>query len=115
MIDLENSSTFGVDFSASPLLVDFGTLLKPTFNDSSFNGVLFTGSGFGQFNGLALAAGTNLAGFDLTRVVLGSDSLSLNFAGLTYESSSVVALDFSSTVTRGIPEPTTWAMMLVGF
>ena len=82
----------------------------PTFGNTSFNGLIFTSSNFNLINSITIGATTNLAGFDLSRVSIVDDELRLNFAGLTYNTDTVIGLSFTP-----VPEPATWAMMLLGF
>ena len=110
-VSLENVTTFNVDFSDTALdLVFDTTLMDPTFTNASFNGLVFTSSNFDLINSISIGASTNLAGFDLSRVSIVDDELRLNFAGLTYNTDTVIGLNFTP-----VPEPGTWAMMLLGF
>lgn len=112
IIDLEGVTTFGVDFSASSLDLAFDTTLtNPTFENTDFNGLVFTSDAFSQFTGVTVRGITNLSGFDASRVSLVGNELRLNWGGLSYDTNTVVGLDFSSAV----PEPASWALMLVGF
>jgi len=112
-ISLENVTTFNVDFSDTALDLVFDTTLMnpdPTFTNASFNGLIFTSSNFNLIDSITIGATTNLAGFDLSRVSIVDDELRLNFAGLTYNTDTVIGLNFTP-----VPEPGTWAMMLLGF
>jgi hypothetical protein len=115
-INLEGVTTFNVDFGDTSLDMQFDTSLSnPTLNNTAFNGPIFTGSGFIQIDGFTINPSTNLAGFDASRVSLTNNSLGLNFAGLSYNTDTVVSLDFTPVASAAVPEAATWAMMLVGF
>jgi hypothetical protein len=115
-IDLEGVTTFNVDFGDTSLNLPFDTSLSnPTFSNTTFNGLIFTGFGFSQIAGFTINPSTNLAGFDASRVSLTNNSLGLNFAGLSYNTDTVVSLNFTPVASAAVPEAATWAMMLAGF
>ena len=112
-ISLEGVTTFNVDFSDTALDLIFDTSLSsPTFGTSSFNGLVFTSANFGLIESVIVGGTTNLAGFDSSRVSIVGNELRLNWNGLSYDTDTVVALNFTP---RAVPEPATWAMMLLGF
>lgn len=116
-IVLEGVTTFNVDFSDAALNLAFDTVLMnpdPTFNNNPFNGIVFTSTAFGDVASVTIGGTSNLVGFDNSRVSIVGDELRLNFAGLTYNTDTVVALDFTGN-SGGVPEPGTWVMMLLGF
>lgn len=113
-IIVDDVTTFNVDFGDTSLLLNVDTVLtNPTWTSSNFNGIVFSSSNFSQLSGVGLNSSTNLSGFDLSRVTLTGDQLRLNFAGLSYDTNTIVGLDFSAN--QAVPEPSTWAMMLLGF
>ena len=116
-IVLEGVTTFNVDFSDAALDLVFDTLLSnpdPTFNNASFNGLVFTSTAFGDVASVTIGGTSNLVGFDDSRISIVGDELRLNFAGLTYNTDTVLGLNFTGN-TNGVPEPATWTMMLLGF
>lgn len=109
---IEGVTTFNVDFSDLALnLIWDTTLANPTWATSAFNGLVFTSPAFSNVSGVTVNGSTNLAGFDGSRVSIVGDELRLNWSGLSYDTNTVVALDFSSAA---IPEPSAWAMMILG-
>lgn len=113
-IIIETVTTFNVDFGDTSLLLDFDTVLNsPSWTSADFNGIVFSSSSFSQLVGVELNSTTNMTGFDLSRVTLAGNELRLNFAGLGYDTDTVVGLDFAAA--QAVPEPSTWAMMLLGF
>jgi len=110
-ISLEGVTTFNVDFSAASLDIAFDTTLdNPTFLNTGFNGLVFTSDAFSEFTGVTVRGITNLSGFDSSHVTLVGNELQINWGGLSYNTNTVVALDFSSA----IPEPATWLMIIGG-
>lgn len=111
---LEGVTTFNVDFSDAALDLIFDTTLaNPTFgSNASFNGIVFTSTAFSDV--LSVMVSGNLGGFDSSRVSIVGDELRLNFAGLTYNTDTQVGLTFTGNPSA-VPEPATWAMMLLGF
>lgn len=55
---------------------------------------------------------TDLPGFDISRISFDDDNIYLNFASLTGGAHDVV-IDIRAA--GGVPEPGTWALMIVGF
>ena len=114
-IDLEGVTTFNVDFGDATLDLLFDTTLpSPTFGNSSFNGLIFTSTAFGAITGVTVDPSTNLAGFDVSRVTVAGNALKLNWAGLSYNTDTLVSLSFASA-SAAVPEPSTWLMLIAGF
>jgi PEP-CTERM motif-containing protein len=114
-VTIEHVTTFKIDFGADDLSVLINTVLEsPTFNDTPFNGLIFTSPGFLGLASATVDAATTLGYFDDSRVALDGDQLRLNFSGLDYSDGDLVKLDFTGKA-GAVPEPGTWAMMLLGF
>jgi hypothetical protein len=96
------ASTISLSFDASG-----------TFTVASFNGLTITDLTDSDIVGVLLGS-TNVAGFDASRLSFTSNSVSLNLQGLqtTSQSSIIANVSFAGAA---VPEPATWAMMLVGF
>lgn len=111
-ITIENVTTFNVDFADLALDIAFDTSLSnPRLNSASFNGLVFTSTGFGQITGVAISSSSNLAGFDLSRVSIVGNELQLDFNDLSYDTDTVVGLTFTG---GAVPEPAAWALMIAG-
>ncbi|MDB5366581.1 MAG: hypothetical protein JWM77_2508 [Rhodospirillales bacterium] len=122
----ETTSSDGVtqiayDFGANSLTL---TITNPgqvsgSFTSASFNGPNFALQGGGSLgiSNVSLNPANTLTGFtDLTRVVLATDRLAINLAGLAYQSGNVLALDFAFD-GQVVPEPASivlLAMALAG-
>ena len=112
--DIEGVTQLATDFGANTLSIVFTTTLtNPTLNATSFNGPVFTATTALPFTTVTLGAGTNLAGFDLSRVTLTGNSIGINLQGLNYTTGSTIDLSFSGAA--GVPEPASWGLMIAGF
>lgn len=59
---------------------------------------------------------TNISGLDLTRVTFTGSSLQINMEGLGLNPTQPGSPDFFNIgLTSAVPEPSTWAMMILGF
>lgn len=105
---------FTFDFSASALKIVIGGSQK--FLSAPFNGVFFTdtsGSDFGTVS--------SITGGSVGSVTDTGNTLAINWAGVPLSSGETVTINFQSpfqpdaAAIATVPEPTTWAMMLLGF
>ena len=84
------------------------------FNGTSFNGPVITDLTSSRITGVTLDAATTLAGFTASDLSFTSNSVSFNLEGLWVpDASNIVVADIQ--FGGGVPEPATWALMLVGF
>ena len=82
------------------------------FTTTSFNGVhLFDGNNSIASFTAATIGSLNNFGFDASRISFDADNVYLNFQGLGFDNSSNLTIN----ITGGVPEPTTWALMIGGF
>lgn len=109
---VEGVTTILVDFAVSSLYLTLETsLTSPTWNTSSFNGLVFTAlSGPPDLTG-AVTSGSTMTGFDNSRVSLSGDQILLNWNGLSYQNGTVVDIDFKEAA---VPEPSTLALFAGG-
>jgi hypothetical protein len=99
-----------VDFGADTLMVDFDTtLVFPTWNDTAFNGVIFTADLPHDIATATVDPSTTMVGFDDTRVSITTDQILLDWAGLPYVDGEVVKLNFTF-----VPEPGTGVLVGCG-
>jgi hypothetical protein len=118
-VEFNNIGGFGVgispsvDFSATNILVTYpvGWSLAGV---GSFDGWIFTDHTSSNIVGVSLA-GTNLAGFTAANIGFGSNFVTANTLGLgpTFPAGTFISLDV--TFSPAVPEPATWAMMILGF
>ncbi len=104
--------------------LDFSELLGGSFAQSNGSGFTFTGSDLSGLVGGAPAVLGDIVGFDAAGLSNGLYSETVTFdgfshyEGLTDQSLSPISVTIDATVTGGtgaVPEPSTWAMMLLGF
>ena len=80
------------------------------------NGSLISSvSGIPDFTSVTLDPSSILgsSGFDASDITWNSGAVAVNWAGLTFADGATVVLDVNGT--GGVPEPSTWALMLLGF
>ena len=103
-----------VDVGASSILYSYnGT-------GSSFNAVNPNKFDFENLNpGFTIGnvtLSTNIAGLDLSRVTFTGSSVQIDMAGLGLNPTQPGSSDFFNIgLTSAVPEPSTWAMMILGF
>lgn len=101
------------DFSGSVLTVI--NLTPGFFTNSDFNGLVFTdiNSMLADFTGVTLTSSS--AGFEPI-ATFDSDNIFLNFAGIDSTVGQTASFNvlFAPAVSA-VPEPASWAMMLIGF
>ena len=109
---VESVTSIETDFSASSLTLRLmTTLFSPTWNPASFNGPVFTATSPLGLLAASVAAGTTMAGFDASRISFTGDEIRINWAGLSYSSGTVVAIDFAFTA---VPEPASLTLFSLG-
>jgi hypothetical protein len=109
-VNVEDVTFIDVDFGASSLIITFNTTLSnPTWNITSFNGLLFEGPGAGLIAS-ATVVFTDMTGFDDSRILLSGGRLGLNWNGLSYQDGDTIEIAFGL-----VPEASTWAMLIAGF
>ena len=115
VVDVEGVTWITVDFTDLGLSRIFNTQLStPTWTNTSFNGLVFTGSGFSSLTSATLLDSTTLGGGAFTQagITLVGNQLRLNWANVPYLDGQRVDIAFTA---GAIPEPATWAMLIVGF
>jgi hypothetical protein len=108
----ENSLT--IDFFApAPTRL---SLAGNTFIDSSPNGLVLSSASYDFASIISSLNITNTGGFGFTNSRVsqyGSNGILFDFAGMDYTNASGFTATFSNV--SAVPEPATWALMLVGF
>jgi MprA protease rhombosortase-interaction domain-containing protein len=106
--NVEDVTHLLVDFDDEALNITLTTILQnPTWNNTSFNGMVFTSA---LPHGIATATvggGTTMAGFDNSRVSFTSNEILVNWAGLSYVDGTAVEILFTF-----VPEPSSAALLL---
>lgn len=103
-----------LDVSGSNIFIDF--VDTSNWGPASFNGWILSDqtNNLSAILGVSIDPSTNLGGFSLSNISFADDSIAVNWQGLGFTESTIVSLN----VTFGdaaVPEPSTWAMMLLGF
>ena len=119
VINIENVTDIHVDFGANSLSLLLNTTLAgPTWGSTgTYNGPIFSGSAISGITGVSVNGSSTLAGFDNSRVSIVGNDLRIHWGGLGYTNGTMLNLDFTfaGDGTGAVPEPATWAMMIVGF
>jgi hypothetical protein len=103
-----------LDISGSNILIDF--IDTSNWGPATFNGWVLSDetNSLAAILGVSIDPSTNLGGFSLSNISFTDDSIAVNWQGLDFTTATIVSLN----VTFGdaaVPEPGTWAMMLLGF
>jgi hypothetical protein len=105
------NSNFSVDVAANSLTIT--NLVGTSFGDTAFNGFALSVLSGPSILSASVNASSTFSPIDL---FVQDGTLFANFAGVSAAGgSSVINFTTSSDVAAAVPEPGTWAMMLVGF
>jgi hypothetical protein len=108
--NVEDATHLLVDFGTDSLLITFDTILVfPTWNNTAFNGVIFTATAPHDIATATVDPSTTMAGFDDTRVAITTDQILVNWAGLPYVDNEFVKVNFTF-----VPEPASGALLSLG-
>lgn len=105
-----------LDIAATNISVTFNTTTYWT--NASFNGWVISDQidNLSAITGVTINPLTDLAGFTQSNIVWDANSIAVNWQGLAFDPSTVFSLDVAfAPPVSGVPEPDTWAMMLLGF
>lgn len=114
---VEDVTTLNGIMTADTLTIDFDTTLNnPVWGNAAFNGLILTLQGPSTLNiaGVIILPGTNMVGFDASRVDFSSTMISLNWAGLAYDCDTTVKVKFTFAPPTRTPEPATIALLGAG-
>ena len=103
-----------LDVSGSNILVDYTQ--SSVWGGLAFNGWILSDQtdSLAAILGVTIDPSTNLAGFSLSNISFTDNSITVDWRGLSFTDVTVVSLNVSFGDTA-VPEPSTWAMMLIGF
>ena len=108
--NVEDVTHLLVDFSDDALLITFDTtLVFPTWNNTAFNGVIFTAPLPHDIATATVDPSTTMFGFDDTRVSISTDQILVNWAGLPYQDGEFVKVNFTF-----VPEPASGLLVGIG-
>lgn len=112
-LDASNNSWSSTDFSGlfpSVTSSDFTLTYDATLNTLTFNYLMGTGDPTIHYLGISQASS-----YYLFYAVGGITSATINLTDLFPKNSGWSHVDLYDTGVPGVPEPATWAMMLIGF
>lgn len=103
-----------LDVSGSNILVDYTQ--TSIWGGSAFNGWILSDQtdNLAAILGVTIDPSTNLPGFSLSNISFTDNSITVDWRGLSFTDATVVSLNVSFG-GAAVPEPSTWAMMLLGF
>lgn len=111
---VEDVTRLLVDFSDSALTITLRTVLtSPTWNATSFNGIVFTATSPLGLSGASVDALTTMSGFDDSRVSVTSNQILVNWNGLGYVDGTLVKVGFASS-PAAVSTPSTLALLVGG-
>ena len=103
-----------LDISGSNIFIDF--ISNSVWTTETFNGWILSdqSDSLAAILGVSIDPASNLAGFSLSNISFTENQIAVNWQGLSFTESTILSLNvtFGSTA---VPEPGTWAMMLLGF
>jgi hypothetical protein len=108
--NIEDVTWLLVDFSDDALVITLDTILVfPTWNNTAFNGVIFTATAPHDIATATVDPSTTMTGFDDTRVSITTDRILVNWAGLSYQDAELVKVNFTF-----VPEPASGLLVALG-
>jgi hypothetical protein len=102
--------SFSVDVTGQSLII--ASTGGVAFASADFNGFVLDLTSSTQFLSASVDPGSSLLPTSLS---FDSDEIFVNFAGLTRLDGFSTTINFTTNAASAVPEPTTWAMMLIGF
>lgn len=100
-----------MDVSDTQIVIQFTS--SSSFTPGSFNGFVLSGLSPSGFTGVTLDAASTMPGFTQADLAFTTDSISANWADLSFSAGQEVILDVGGSVAA-VPEPDTYALMLAG-
>ena len=103
-----------LDISGTNIFIDF--LNSSNWTPADFNGWVLSDEtdNLAAILGVSIDPATNMSGFSLSNISFTGDSIIVNWQGLSFTDTTVVSLNVVFGAAA-VPEPGTWAMMLLGF
>lgn len=112
-INVEDVTQIAVDFTDSSLRFDFTTSLSnPTWNSTSFNGVVFdllAGASL-SLASASIDPSSTFSGFTASRVGFNDSQVTIDWNGLSYVNGTSLLINFTSA-PASVPEPGSLALL----
>jgi len=115
VVNVEGVTSIAVDVSDTSILFDFSTtLLNPRWGNVPFNGLIFNVVNDVPLNFSSFNISSNFEDFDPSRVSFSNSQVTVNWAGLAYDSNTMLLINFE-TDAADVPEPATMTLLGLGF
>jgi len=102
-----------LDFSDTNLFITYNS--SSSWTNAAFNGFVVDdfNSILDDITGVSINVATNMVGLDASRISFTSDSFSVNWNGLAFNTNTIVSLDFDFRGQQ-VPEPASIALLGLG-
>lgn len=103
-----------LDISGSNIFIDF--ISTSNWTSASFNGWILSDDtdSLVAILSVSIDPASNLNGFSMSNISFTGNSITVNWQGLNFSDATVLSLNVAFG-NSAVPEPRTWAMMLLGF
>lgn len=105
----DTTITFNYSVSTPSIWSNSPLSLAPTID----NGIAINLLSAGSFTNVSIDGATTMTGFDSSDLSFSADQIQVNWAGLDFDTSTVVTLDVTYSNTSATPEPATYSLMLM--
>lgn len=113
ILNVAGDQAITMDISSNAILVSF--YRTSTWTNYAFNGWTLSDkvNGLNDITGVTFSSASNWSSFDPSRISFTSNSITVNWAGLSFTPDTTLLLNVS--FASSVPEPAAWIMMLLGF
>jgi hypothetical protein len=104
--DIEGVTFLSIDFSVDQVTIEFQTALSaPTWGAAAFNGIAFTSASEANLGiaGASVNGATTLAGFDNSRLTVGTSWIAIDWNGLSYRDGQKLTVDLHFSDAAPLP------------
>lgn len=114
VLNVANDPAITLDISGNTIMVDY--YRSANWSNFLFNGWVISDqiNGLNDITGVTINPSSTWLAFNQSNIAFTADSITVNWAALNFSSGDRLLLDVTFAAA-GVPEPSTWAMMLLGF